>query len=183
MESHHSSSSVLLFRRQVYNLLVGATPDKAGCGDRNRTGVRRLMRPSRETNALPAVEIEKADSGDRNARRILCAQGIAGFRRRKPHAAWPERSGGNRTGVRRLMRPSRETNALPAVESGGSDGTCTRHTLLARQHRPYGTCAPLCIELQSTTHGERGATRQTGTFAGVPCLLRPHILVSPWFVD
>ncbi len=25
----------------------------------------------------------------------------------------------------------------------GDDGSCTHHTLLARQHRLYGTCAPI----------------------------------------
>lgn len=29
------------------------------------------------------------------------------------------------------------------MENGGGDGTCTRHTLYAKQHRPYGTCTPV----------------------------------------
>ena len=53
---------------------------------------------------------------------------------------------------KRAYETLQRTNTLPAVKNlrrgslrskPGRDGTCTRRTLLARQHRPCGTCTPI----------------------------------------
>lgn len=58
-------------------------------------------------------------------------------------------------------------------EKNGSDGTCTHLTLLARQHRPCGTCAPFSKGKMAGCEGIEPPKHEIWSLAAIPTRRQP----------
>ena len=70
----------------------------------------------------------------------------------------------------RRLRPHR---AAWEMNQNGSDGTCTHLTLLARQHRPCGTCAPFTKGKMAGSEGIEPSKHEIWSLAAIPTRRQP----------
>ena len=60
-----------------------------------------------------------------------------------------------------------------SLKGNGSDGTCTHLTLLARQHRPCGTCAPFTKGKMAGSEGIEPSKHEIWSLAAIPTRRQP----------